>query len=538
MEWFDGESLDVWLKTHGSLTPEQAQALFPPVVEAMREVHAADLLHRDLSPDNLLLRPLSEGGWDLRIIDFGLAYRLDGGGDARRGLSAVQQSLTGKLDYAPPEQCLGGDLGPWSDVYSFGKTVCKALFDDTEPRSRELAQIPAGLAELLEDCISKPVDRRPADFGVVAKRLQALQAVPAKPIEPGPGATGAPSKPSAAVVEKPASKPRSEPKKETRPRQETAQEPIGGSSKAKAPKATIEPVRKKGHPVMITVLVLAMVVGVWWGLSDNGHSGGTQGTVASASMGKVFQDPLKDGGKGPEMVVIPAGSFSMGAPKGEPQSDSDEHPQHRVTFSKPFAIGRYELSFADYDKFCDATGRKKPDDRGWGRGRRPVIYISWYDATAYAEWLSKQTGKHYRLPSEAEWEYAARAGTTTPFWWGKSITTDQANYDGNYTYDGGAKGVYRQKTLPVDSFEPNPWGLYQVHGNVLEWVQDCWNGSYASAPDDGSAWEKGDCGRRLLRGGSCLSYPWRLRSADRGSRDARDNWRSIAGVRLAQDLSL
>ena len=128
--------------------------------------------------------------------------------------------------------------------------------------------------------------------------------------------------------------------------------------------------------------------------------------------------------------------------------------------------------------------------------------MSWDDAKAYAKWLSGKTGKDYRLLSEAEWEYACRAGTSTPFWWGSSISTEQANYDGNYTFGGGRKGEYRQRTVPVKSFEPNPWGLYQVHGNVWEWCEDCWNESYNGAPGDGSAWTTGDCALRLLRGGS------------------------------------
>ena len=132
----------------------------------------------------------------------------------------------------------------------------------------------------------------------------------------------------------------------------------------------------------------------------------------------------------------------------------------------------------------------------------PVVCVNWDDAKAYAKWLSGKTGKDYRLLSEAEWEYACRAGTSTPFWWGSSISTEQANYDGNYTFGGGRKGEYRQRTVPVKSFEPNPWGLYQVHGNVGEWCEDCWNESYNGAPSDGSAWTAGDCAFRLLRGGS------------------------------------
>src|SRR5262245_4149223 len=140
-------------------------------------------------------------------------------------------------------------------------------------------------------------------------------------------------------------------------------------------------------------------------------------------------------------------------------------------------------------------------DQGWGRGQQPVIHISWDDAVAYVAWLSKTTGRTYRLMSEAEREYAARAGTTTPFWWGASISTSQANYDGSHSYNSGPVGGHPQKTVAVNSFAPNPWGLYQVHGNVWEWVEDCYNDSYRGAPVAGSPWMSGDCTNRGIRGG-------------------------------------
>ena len=155
------------------------------------------------------------------------------------------------------------------------------------------------------------------------------------------------------------------------------------------------------------------------------------------------------------------------------------------------------MTFDEWDA-CVADGGcngYQPSDEGWGRGRRPVINVSWDDAKAYVAWLSNKTGKTYRLLSEAEREYVTRAGTTTPFWWGSSISTSQANYDGTNTYGSGVKGEFRHETLPVDSFQPNPWGLYQVHGNVWEWVEDCYHESYAGAPSDGSAWTFEDCSR-------------------------------------------
>ncbi|MFL9827699.1 formylglycine-generating enzyme family protein, partial [Rhodoplanes sp. SY1] len=179
--------------------------------------------------------------------------------------------------------------------------------------------------------------------------------------------------------------------------------------------------------------------------------------------------------------------------------------------------------------------RYRPKDQGWGRGRRPVINVSWTDAQAYVDWLKKKTGKDYRLLSEAEREYVARAGTQTPFWWGSSISTKQANYgmvaSGNVLKEHGL-----QRTVPVDYFEPNPWGLYQVHGNVWEWVADCYHESYSGAPSDGSAWITADCNRRVLRGGSWVDYVGNLRTAVRG-RNTPAVRGSYNGFRLGRELT-
>ena len=251
-----------------------------------------------------------------------------------------------------------------------------------------------------------------------------------------------------------------------------------------------------------------------------------------------FQERLRDGGAGPEMVVIPAGEFVMGSPADESERQTSEGPSHPVAFAQPFALGRYAVTFEEYDHFCEATRRNKPDDSGWGRGRRPVISVMWEDVVAYCAWLSHETGASYRLPSEAEWEYAARAGTRTAFWWGDEIDPTRANYNGSHTYRNGTRGEYRQRTVSVDDFQPNPFGLYQVHGNVWEWVQDSWHGDYQGAPVDGSAWEEsGDGGPRVVRGGSWLLEPLWLRSAARGRNDPRDGFNTV-GFRLARTLTL
>ena len=240
----------------------------------------------------------------------------------------------------------------------------------------------------------------------------------------------------------------------------------------------------------------------------------------------------------PELVVVPSGSFMMGSPSHEERRDENEGPVHRVRIGQPFAVGVYEVTFAEWDA-CVAgggCGGYRPDDEGWGRGRRPVVNVSRQDAESYVSWLSLRTGERYRLPNESEWEYAARAGTTGPFHTGSAISTDQANYDGNYVYGSGRKGVFRRQTVAVGSFGANAFGLHDVHGNVREWVQDCWNGSYAGAPGDGSAWESGNCSSRVLRGGSWDDFPRNLRSAFR-VRYLSGNRNYLLGFRVVRTLT-
>ena len=262
----------------------------------------------------------------------------------------------------------------------------------------------------------------------------------------------------------------------------------------------------------------------------------------------------------PELVVVPAGRFTMGSPTSEEGRVDVEGRQHRVEISRPFAVGKYEITRAEFAHFTEATGHDTGNScsNWWGErsgrnwqnpgypqmDRDPVTCVNWNDAQAYVDWLSRETGKEYRLLTEAEWEYSARAGTNGPFSFGETISTDLANYDGNHSYGSGRKGVYRKGTVPVGSFPSNGFGLHDMHGNVSEWTEDCWHDSYSGAPSDGKAWiSGGDCGGRPTRGGSWYNEPRHIRSASRFSyrdpsgRHVSDIRAWYDGFRIARTLA-
>jgi formylglycine-generating enzyme required for sulfatase activity len=224
-----------------------------------------------------------------------------------------------------------------------------------------------------------------------------------------------------------------------------------------------------------------------------------------------------------EMVVVPAGSFSMGS------SSQFENPIHNVRIGKAFAIAKHEVTFEEWDRCVDEGGCKhRPDDRDWGREKRPVINVTWTDAKEFAAWMSQKTGHTYRLPSEAEWEYAARGGVNTPYWWGRDIGTKQANCRD-------CKVDNTLQTLPVGSFKANPFGLHDTAGNAAEWVEDCWNDDYRGAPNNGKAWETGQCRLRVLRGGAFDSQARYLRSQSRFRYDSDVRF-SANGFRIVREL--
>lgn len=291
--------------------------------------------------------------------------------------------------------------------------------------------------------------------------------------------------------------------------------------------------------------------------------------------GQTFSDELSGlGTSGPQMIVMPAGSFMMGSPEGEDERMSNEGPQHRVTFDRGFALSRTEVTVAQFATFvrdtryrtdAEEAGASRIYDLDTGRmdeqsginwrqdysGNRadddlPVIHISHRDATAYSEWLSEQTGRSYRLPSEAEFEYALRGGTQTPYWWGEGSppedNMENVTGDRDVSPTGARWNVaFRRYSdghwgpAPAGALAANPFGLHDMSGNVMEWVEDCWHDSYVRAPGDGSAWVNPGCGRRVIRGGSWSSTPAMSRSAFRiSSSDTSSDMR--VGFRVARDL--
>jgi formylglycine-generating enzyme required for sulfatase activity len=273
----------------------------------------------------------------------------------------------------------------------------------------------------------------------------------------------------------------------------------------------------------MSALVVALLLGIGAGLawSNRSYLKALAVLLAEKVWPKVLtnakeralnpKDTFKECADCPEMVVVPAGKFMMGSSEKEFGHLENEGPQHWVTIPRPFAVARFELTFDEWDACVTLGGCSYlPSDQGWGRGTRPVINVSSEDAEQYVAWLSRRTGKSYRLLSEAEWEYAARAGSDRAFSWGDEIGKGNANCK-----ICGSQWDLKQ-TATVGSFAPNAFGLYDMHGNVFEWTQDCLHNSYNGAPEDGSTWKiGGDCESRLVRGGGWDVPPEFIRSASR-----------------------
>jgi len=504
MDYYEGVTLEVYVKQKGGkLSEKVAVGILIPVLDGLREVHRRDFWHRDVKPQNIYLT--TEGR--IILLDFGAA---------RQAVTAQTRSLSVVYTpgYAPYEQYLSrGNQGPWTDIYGAAATLYFMVVGKAPPEAQERVlndsieypkTLSTRLREALVPALALKTEDRPQTVAEWQERLW--------------------DKPSPAHIPQPA--------------------PI------QAPKSDLTIFLKNRifrllKPKMkwlwggVAVLIFISVAVGLLNLNDGSDKPELADQVREAEQrmaeldkkpGEVFRDRLKDGSFGPEIVWIPAGRFRMGdmnvtVTSFQGGGSINEKPVHEVSVSG-FAMGKYEVTFAEYDKFAEATGRSKPDDEGWGRGNRPVINVSWHDATAYAEWLSEQTGKKYRLPTEAQWEYAARAGTETKYWWGNEIGTNKANCS-----NGSCKDRFKY-TAPVGSFAPNPFGLYDTVGNVWEWVCSEYESKY-SGQELICAKNINKNSRLSLRGGSWNDDTSRLRSADRNGRRPTNRSDDV-GLRLAR----
>ncbi len=483
MEYLDGflDGED-WLKRHGTLSVKDTAVIGARVARALATAHRHEpvpLPHLDLKPANLMLRR-ADAELEFRLIDWGLARMArtigaDRGTRSSAGTTVFGQGvLMATPGYAPPEQMAKGDPGPpgpQSDIFALGKTLYRLA---TAADSHTVCDKRLGRLGTLGDVIKACLEDDPQDrpdADTIADRLERV--------------TGS----------------------------------VSGSEDANRRSLRQQnPTRPAVRPSAPPRAPVEVLEGAW------PHAGCVFRDWGSA--GQV-DDTL------PELVVIPAGEFWMGSPDDEPERFAQEGPRHRVRIARPFALGRYTVT---QRQWVALMGDNPSHFKGCDR---PVDAVSWTDCKAFIAALNARLGLDpeggYRLPSEAEWEYACRAGSDTPFWWGATVTPAQANYDGTYPCHGGPAGQYREETVAVRTFQPNPFGLYQTHGNVWEWVEDCWADTYQGAPTDGVARISGDRGRRVLRGGSWSTDPWTLRSALRIWDTADDRFNDL-GVRIARTL--
>ena len=272
------------------------------------------------------------------------------------------------------------------------------------------------------------------------------------------------------------------------------------------------------------IFLISLIAGFMACGAASAAGAATGKSAKSLKVGETF----KDCDLCPEMVVIPGGKFKMGS--NWKKAKKNQKPVHAVTIKGPLAVSKFEITFDEWEAcLADGVCKRDPDDHKWGRGRRPIVNISWSDTQEYTAWLSKKTGRKYRLLSEAEWEYAARAGTTTGYWWGNKLKKKYANCRKCGTPWSG------KKSAPVGSFKPNPWGIYDMHANIWEWVQDCWTNDHKGAPSDGSARTDGNCERKSVRGGSWYYYSQVAKSPSRDSHPIH-LWSYNIGIRLAVSL--
>lgn len=577
MECLEGEDLDTLLAREGKLPLARVQQILTPVAEALEYAwQKAHLVHRDIKPGNVFLT----SGGEVKLLDFGIAARARSS-SSTLGLEAPADS--GTAGYRAPEAASHQRQASRAlDVYAVSVMIYQ-MVAGALPGAKPAA--PAGLNprqwELLQRGFSSRPEERPASVHALLAALQACdgpteeelaaqraaararEAERQKELAAARRAEAAAAAAAQAAADKARkeqeAKAKAEQEAARRARKEDLRRQLLERRAQEAEKAQRErdEAQRKAAQARAAAAYRAEQQRAREELAARSEAELKAqlptATSPVADADGVLRDRFVDGGgSGPELVLIPTGRFQMGSPEHERKRAMEagaqqswlarETPQHWVGIEQPFALGRYPVTVGEWRSFVQATGWKKKGEIDWEapgfpqHERHPVVGVSWEDAQAYVRWLSQRTGQTYRLPSEAEWEYACRAGTRSAFSFGETIDTNLANYDGNYSYHGSPKGVYRRGTTPVGSFPPNPWGLFDMHGNVWEWVQDVVHENYEGAPLTGQAWEEGgDPTRRILRGGAWLYNPRYLRSALRNGFSATLS-NDIVGFRIARNL--
>lgn len=518
MEWLDGRTLEDEISIQGSLSFERIAYILRQIAAALEEAHARRIIHRDLKPSNVMLVKRPDGREQIKVLDFGIAKVISD--TAGSSVSAVM----GTPLYASPEQLhLGGDIDGRSDIYSLGVVLYQMLtatLPFNAPSIGELTRLqltepppplhklrsdaPPALEELVNCMLAKDPDHRPQHVsGIPSLFDSALQVPPTEPI-PSP----------------------------VPPQEPTFHPPPKSKFGVPKPRLAIG-----GLVMVVGLAILGLVIAK--GLKSRVYEfdvvtldANGRVTEQRKEQAQYFTEDL-DGRVALEMVKVPGGSFLMGTSEVElaqvkqvierhrPGTEGEvewEMPQRQVVVP-PFYMGKFEVTQVQWRAVAilsKVSRELEPSAAHFKGDDLPVERVSWEDAVEFCARLSHKTGKTYRLPTEAEWEYACRAGTKTPFAFGEIITSQLVNYDGNFPYGKGPREEYRKMTTPVGSLRvANAFGLYDMHGNVFEWCQDVFHNSYQEAPTDGGAWENGNTDERVVRGGSWNYYGYTCRSAYR-----------------------
>ncbi|MGD1701155.1 SUMF1/EgtB/PvdO family nonheme iron enzyme [Dapis sp. BLCC M229] len=544
-EYIEGQDISRELTSGKKLSESYTIALLKGILSALETAHQKNIIHRDIKPENLMRRKSDK---KIVLIDFGAVKEISVLTTANQKGTTTFTVAVGTPGYMPSEQGIG-DPKLSSDIYAVAMVGIKALTGKNpkdlprDPKTRNViwrneAQVSNRLANILDRMVHEYF---PLRYENATEVLEALN-IPTPP-QPTPQPTQPPTQ-TKTVVAKP--QPQPQPHKTRRqililgglagsafvtailsrgfgnkpspeiisppqPIPETTPENISPPQPTPAPPPPPQP----EFPIQTFTTVKV----------------NRTGEIISRTPGQAEVMTENFNGVSLEMVKIPPGRFLMGSPETEAERWNSEGPQHNVDVPE-FFMGKYPVTQAQWEA---VMGNNPSRFKG---ANRPVEKVSWNDATEFCQKLSEITGKKYSLPSESQWEYACRAGTTTPFYFGETITSELVNYDGNYPYGDAPKGIYREKTTDVGIFPPNPFGLYDMHGNVWEWCADNWHDNYEGAPTDGSAWETGgDSNRRLLRGGSWVNYSWFCRCARRYNYFA-DFFYIFWGFRIVSSISV